>query len=1214
MPNFRINTKYGSYNIESSREPTQLEADQIAYAYSKRKPQQQDVSAPEPSLVEQGLYMFLDTVPAVAAAIIGKRIGGRRVAAKAAALAGAGANFLKQYIQSEKGQRDEYSIGELASSAIYSIPTSGIAAPVTKKINNVILRNALTSAADGAIIATAGSAVESAFENGGLPDIANVSQAAALGFGMGGLTGGVLTKYAEDGMLIKNQAAALSAKAVVSAGSGYYTYEKLKEQGDPSAFSKAFLTTGVVFGLTGIPSKIAMTAGAGAKATNLLLGPERIVGREVTAAVRSADERLNASKFEADFLATKIKELIPEGSAGDEIAAQVLRANDTGQIDLAPVAFRPYLEKYKQLRIKNGSLIDEYYSPFADNPEVFSKKIQDQLATYQRRSYRAFERDAVNGVDYNTPEARAQFKKELIDGFIEELPGESSDFYANKAEAYMTRMLQEGTFFTSGIDEAAYRTSKASSALKKRGEPSLAARKFLGEVKNPGEVLAETLDAQSRLVVIAERDREIIKALEASGLASRNRSDVHTSLFNRPEKSMLHPALDGMWAKPEVIAALNEMFSPSILGSGPFVGGWLKLLGYSKASKTVLNPLESITPQIYGNFALSASAWKANPKYIFDSARRLMQVGFTKVPKKLTSEQQIKIAEELKEGISLGVLANNYDAQEIRTLLSAAGTESSLSKIVNKFSKVYSTPDALFRYSVWKANIDELISFERGRAITDDPIMMKAIKKKAADITNDQFPTYSRVSRRYRQMSAMGMANAFGAFEFEVFRNSYNQIKYATELIRTGAKEGNTAKIIAGTKRLVGFAAVTGTTAGIAKLGSEALGVSDDLQVKIKENLLPVYDKDKSSIIGVTGDGKITWAPVNYLLPFANAIGMINEIASGRNPAPAIKSSLLGTDWGPVITPAIETVNNTYYNTNVPISLPQSYTDLILRQLTQSFVPGTISGTLNRIMKANQGATSNLGTSYEMSDVWKRMIGFRNNTGDPLRLAEIRLKDTFTRAQEAQAGYRRVLNQAASRGDQAMSQINEQALYDRSNKIYIETQTELANIYETLKAFQATGKFKGITDEAIYKAFDGAGIPKSVFLGVATNSSMPMTRGLTQTSNDFNELLNSVKPNEQSALIKQRSIATGKPTYEIRTEFGEWKRSEAAFLKDPQKRVTQLLKNYGAKDGERAKVIFYILQGKDQQTQSSMISSIRRQGLLPYEVERDLRRLQREYQ
>ena len=82
-----------------------------------------------------------------------------------------------------------------------------------------------------------------------------------------------------------------------------------------------------------------------------------------------------------------------------------------------------------------------------------------------------------------------------------------------------------------------------------------------------------------------------------------------------------------------------------------------------------------------------------------------------------------------------------------------------------------------------------------------------------------------------------------------------------------------------------------------------------------------------------------------------------------------------------------------------------------------------------------------------MGDVWKRMIGFRNNTGDPLRLAEIRLKDTFTRAQEAQAGYRRVLNQAASRGDQAMSQINEQALYDNANRIYIETQTELANIY-----------------------------------------------------------------------------------------------------------------------------------------------------------------------
>ena len=1208
MPTFRINTKYGSYDVESEQEPTQAESEQIAYAYSQRKPQQQDVSTPDPSPMEQGLYMFLDTVPAIAAGIIGKKIGGNRGATKASSLAGAGSNLLKQYIQSKKGQRDEYSIGELAGASVYSIPASGIIAPATKKVKNVILRNALTSSVDGAIIATAGSSIESAFKNGGLPDIANVSQAASLGFGIGGLTGGVLSKYAQDGMLIKNQAVALSARAAASAGSGYYAYEKLKEQGDPNAFTKAFAVAGSAYYLTGVPAKIAMSTGGGAR--NLLLGPENVLGREATAAIRSADESLNSFKFESDFLANKIKELIPKGKIGDEVAALVFRAADTGQTDLAPVEFRPYLEKYKQLRIKNGNLIDEYYSPFAKNPEQFSKKIRDQLETYQRRSYRAFERDAVNGIDYNTPEARAKFKKELIDQFVEEFPDQSSDFYNNKAEAYMTRMLQEGTFFTSGINEAVYRTSKAGSALKKRGEPSDAARKFLGEVTNPGDVLAETLDAQSRLVVIARRDREIIRALEASGLASKNKTDVHTALFNRPEKTMLHPALDNMWAKPEVIDALNEMFSPSILGSGPAFGGWLKIIGYSKASKTVLNPLESITPQIYGNLALSASAWKANPRYIFDSAKRFMQIGFTKVPKKLTPEQQLKVVDELKEGISLGVLANNYDAQEIKTLLTAAGTESSLSKIVGKFSKVYSTPDALFRYSVWKANIDELVSFERGRPIAGD--MMKAIKKRAADITNDQFPTYNRVSRRYRQASAVGLANSFGAFEFEVFRNSFNQIKYATGLVRAGVKEGNNAKISAGIKRLIGFAAVTGATAGLAKLGSEALGVSDDLQVKIKENLLPSYDKDKSNIIGFSGNGKITWAPVNYLLPFSNAIGMINEIANGRNPAPEIKSSLLGTDWGPVITPLIETVTNTYYNTNVPISLPKNYVDLILRQLSQSFVPGTISGTLNRFRKANKGETSNLGTSYEMSDVWKRMIGFRNNTGDPLRLAEIKLKDTFTKAQQAQAGYRRVLNRAASRDDQGMPDINEEELYNKANRIYIESQTEMAKTYETLKALQSTGKFGNITDEAIYDAFDGAAIPKAVFLGVATNSSMPMNRGLAQTNNDFNELLNSAKREEKKLLINERSVATGKSPFVINREHSEWRRNEGAFKRDPRKRITQLLKNYGQKNGERARVIFYILQGKDEETQKSILSSIRREGLFPYEVQRDLSRLQRE--
>jgi hypothetical protein len=45
------------------------------------------------------------------------------------------------------------------------------------------------------------------------------------------------------------------------------------------------------------------------------------------------------------------------------------------------------------------------------------------------------------------------------------------------------------------------------------------------------------------------------------------------------------------------------MFSPNLLGDNKILGGWLEFTGLSKAAKTVLNPLESITPQIYGNIA-----------------------------------------------------------------------------------------------------------------------------------------------------------------------------------------------------------------------------------------------------------------------------------------------------------------------------------------------------------------------------------------------------------------------------------------------------------------------------------------------------------------------------------------------------------------------------------------------------------------------------------
>jgi hypothetical protein len=1204
---YKITTKYGSYDIEADREPTQSEAEQIAYSYSKTKPGQQEVDqggGEDSSLAMQGLYIALDTIPALTGAWIGKKIGAQKTVASAFGAAG---NLAKQTLQKYMGDREEISGGEAAGAAIYSIPVNlNSARKFSSKIGNVILRNAVTSSAEGALIATAASSVQSAIENGGLPDIVDVSLAAGFGTVLGGAAGGTLSKYARDGKLINNNAVAISARSLASAGSGYYTYENLKEQGDPNALTKAIAAAGLVYGATKIPSKIASSRPGAIKGA--VLGPEFVVGKETSGAIRSADEQLSGRSTQGSIYATEIEKLISKYQNKDEIAALVFRAAETDNLDIAPAEFRPYLEAYRAERVSNSNKIIELYPNL--NPKQV-EKIQNQAATYQRRSYRAFERDSVSGVDYNRPNDRAAFKKELIDGMKMDEPNLSDGEYSNKAEAYMARMINDGNFLTSGgLEDVMSQSSKASSSLKKRGEISESARKFLGEVTSPGPVLMETLDAQSRLIVTGERDKVIIKSLLDAKLASASKTDTHTILFNRPEKSMLHPAFDDMWTTPEVSSALSEMLSPHLLGSNSILGGWLQMSGISKATKTVLNPLESIVPQIYGNLAIAASAFKASPKYLVEAARKISSTQFGKIPKSSTATEKIAMAKELRKLISLGISQNSYDTQEIKTLLNLASKETGWKGVIQKFSKVYSTPDAVFRYAIWKSNIDELVSFEKAfkkGSIPDDA--MALIEKKAADITNDQFPTYNRVLRRYRQASAVGAANAFGAFEFEVIRNSANQIKYARQLVQEGMRDRNSAKTIAGLKRFIGFGAVAGTTVGLGTMASRMMGVGSDDASAMDQLSLP-YDKDSAKMYGATDDGKIFSAQLNYLMPFSNMMGAVTETFTGGNPLPIIKNSLLGSDIGPLLTPAFETINNTYYGTNVPIELPKNYGSLLLRQIVQSFMPGSISGTLNRARKATVGLTNNLGQTYNWPDVFKRLGGIRGNTYDPIKLATVKIKDDYQRGADAQAGYRRVLNQMASSG---ASGFDDSVLYAKSNREFLESQTRLAQSYAALKQLQnsSTGKFKSITDEAIYDAFDSAGVPKRVFLGVSTNSSIPMNRGLSQTNSDFFEVASKLSGTELKNVLKQRSLATGSPVYKIKSDLRDYVKFEKQVKGNNSIRISALFKNMGVQDGERALHIFYVLNGKDAKTRESLMRELRRQNLLPYEVTSQLRKLER---
>jgi hypothetical protein len=1200
MPQFPINTKYGSFVIEADRAPTPEEAEQIAYSQTRNNTQPTEIEQDDDrSMINKGVDIFLDTVPALVGGFVGSRIAGAAGARKGATIgatsAGAMSNWLKQNLQIDRGDRNEFQAGELAAAAVSSVPFLS-ASSFGKSINNRVLRTALTAGGEGAVLATSAEAVRSALDEGRLPDVVDLSKQAAAGFLLGGAAGSVLSKYARDGALISNPVIASAGQVATAGGAGLYAYDELKEKGDSAALPKAIGISMLVYGGTHIPSAIAQAGGTRARLATM--GPESVVGKESTSAFRAADDEVRGIRAEGDALGGFINMEVMKQQNPEQAAKDVFSALEGGSVSL-PSNLQKYVDQAKVLRVENADKLLYLYPHLDDD---IRNKIAAQRETYLTRGYRAHMKNKgfKAGVDYDAPADRAAYRQELIDDILNQNAKYGPPDADRQADAIMTRMLGDVAYVTSGDINP-----QASSVVKKLGirtDISPAGRKWLGEVRDPGKAIADTLDTQGSLIVTQQRDRQIVGFLENAGLASRAKRNDTDQLMTPSDGSVLHPEFDGVFASPEVNSALKEMLSPNLLGDSKILGGWLELSGLSKAAKTVLNPLESIVPQIYGNMALAASAWKANPEYIVNAIRKITFLSAGKIGKSLSASEKIRQAAELKKLTSYGLVSNSYDVQELRSLFKLSGEGKSYKDVIDKFSKVYSSPDAVFRYGVWRSNVDELLSFEKGPIPTDRVLQ---IEKQAADITNNQFPTYSRVPRRYRQASAIGLANSFGAFEFEVIRGSINQVQYARKLIQEGREQGNNAMVKAGLKRLIGFMAVAGTTAGLGSFASRSLGVSKDEEEAMKV-IMPSYDKDKALVVSKTQDGNIWYAPLNYLAPHSNSVNAIAQFAGNGDPIPALKSMFLGTDLGPLATPFMEALNNSYYKTNVPITLPRDNTDLLLRALNNAFMPGSISGTIERARKASSGQTNALGMVSTWGDVVKRIGGIRGNTGNPVRLAEIAAKDAVDKVVAIQAGYRRILNQASSRGGQDLSGLDEAQLYNQRNEQYISAQVELGRVYAAMKTLQKT--MPNITDASIISSFENAGVSRKLILGAATNSPIPMNRGLGQTNSEFFEQLAAGDPEQVDLLIRARAGGSSSEKQKLSSEYREYTREVRSGKKDP---IASLFAGMGIADGERAKNIFYVTRNFSESDRNGFYRRLRSRDILTPEVARQLREFER---
>jgi len=1159
----------------------------------------QGASSSEEAMKDTVRGIGLEVGGSLAGGAIGTLLAPGVGTAVGATVGGSVGNFLKQLLEQGEGKREEIKGGQVLAAGILSAPGAvfsraalqaakagstaalGQALQAGAKAAPTVGRTAAIRATQAGIATAAADVTEKLIDEGRLPTWQEVGTDAAIGAALGGAAGFVEGRYALKGGFITNQVAANVARVATGAGVAAYAYNDAVEKGKPNPIADAAMFGALAAGGTYLPAKIMQLERD--KARRLVLGPESITGKEVVVAANDLQNRMKAADAFGAEIGNALNDAIKASPNPAQLSADIVAVmGGRASPNILPAEVKPYILDWKAKNRDNSLEIVARYDNVLDQDT--KDTITNNAGDYIRTAYAAHDPKAERYVDWDRPGTGAAFKQELVTKIqatanMSGTPITVAQAEA-KADAIMARMAQDVAFTGSGqIPLSIGGPGSPTSPLQKKHDLSLAARTWLGEIEDPGRRLQQTLSAQSRLILHHEHDRRIRDLLTQSGIGSTSMREGYVKLIET-DSPTLHNQLADLYVPKEWAEAWKEVMSPNLIGDGLFAKTYMKLTTTSKALKTVGNFFEAMAPQGWGNMFIAASSGKASPQYVVEGVKKsLRDMGITTGID--TPAAKLALSSELKTLRELGVLQGGAEIRELEAFVRMASKENNATKLLDKFSKVYGSADTAFRYALYKGNLDEAQKFNLGLSQPD-------LMKYAAEVTKNQFPTYEYIPRRLRQASAATAANSFGAFEFEMVRTVSNQVRYINHLLREGRRrmantsvpgdvQGGREMVKAGVKRAMSLASVAGFTAGLATVGSRMFGTTEQDEKDIA-NLIPQYDSNKANIVKLNKDGSFSYTPINYIMPYANMTETLVEGLNGGNPLPYVKTMVLGDDLGPLVTPAIEAINNTYYKTDIPISEPRDNAALAMRFVQRAFLPQAITGTLTRTEKALRGEVNKLGTKYTLEDQGLRILGARQNTMDILGSATARIRSTIEPLNGEVTGYRRILKGNLDPATGEVIRVDEPAVYAQRARNYELGQKQLGEQYMALKRLaDKTGAFD---DNDIIGAFRQAGVPNRLIAGAVFGYTVPMPRGIAESNGEIiQDIL--AKPDGQRNILAEIEARSNGDPFRKKQLLSTYKQIRVNDARGGDS-ITKLFNGLGVSDGERADAIYRAMSARPE--------------------------------
>jgi hypothetical protein len=1054
------------------------------------------------------------------------------------------------------------------------------------KMASTVARGAISGAAIGAGEATAVAAID----EGRLPTLGEVGTRAGIGAGFGGALAGAMQGGKRVWDNVRNKTpeqidASIASGEIVpkdllptsnnpEANLALHSVEKAAEnivmEADEASDLAIVLAKPSTF-LDNLKERVQLTKAA--------IAPSRVLGKEIqSVAIQSKQEAL-ASEELGSRLDARVKSFV-EKQIDPVDAEQRINAYMDGAIEELPgvyLGIKPeidlFREKLRDLQAKLISNIDSGKTNATPETRDLVARSMDE-GNYLTREFR-----------WHTDEKYFPTQKKL-DAARAEL-GENADEIIASFNAHKLTTVKNQNFLPTAID----------GFLRKRQVLGPATLDYLGEIKEAGERIRGTLTRVARGVYRDEADAAIKQLLLERGLANRTASPGAIELkLKRYEEGG-----SGVYVPEYVQQALNQIYTIPNRDKAktPVVEAlsdlWNTGVGVSKAVKVLLNP-PSYAVQLYGN-TVNLLGMGINP---FAGAGRGLRLALSEYGpiERMTKnpEGRIALLKDINEMGRYGIKGANIFDSDIRSNLERGFFSDKAQKIIDPVSKAYTVPDTMGRFVAWKHH--QRLSRDLFPTANEE-----AIKKFAAETTNDVYQNYSRLSKTGRDLSRIGIIPQFASFTMEFARNQYNQGRIIREMMAgtfgQNVKELGQANVdamrLAAGERLSALLGVYALTFASIKAFNANNNVDEKTDEALKNVAIPSWDNNR--FLAITYDPKTKtgkYANPSYVVPNAVGLSALDAGLKGQ-PLEGVVDMLTNEFVGEgsfLLRSTVAAVFNVDPKNRKKISAEvdryKNTVDRVKFAIADAFEPG-FARELRKFQEAGRGQGE-----LTTGDVYRRQIGVRLNSFDVKESAMFSVKENVDNSRLESSRY----SSARDYSKKSKEEIDQ--IYQQANS------SHRANMQEIIKKVNSLRNLDLSQDEIIeILGADGARLGNAAILDTlrGTVSNLPLVKRKTPTS-IWDEQLAPLSPREQEREISR--IAKIDP--QLATGLANILRSNRSAGAKGINSIDRLYMGLGVGDGTRAEYIYQ--QMKESPNPNALLTEFKRKGIVTQQVAKQIEQRQ----